>query len=506
MYQESKVGFIMLQELPELDVSKLPVDQQTKELLGQLLNHIEILIAENQKLRSENQQLKDEIARLKGEKGKPDIKANRQPQKLTGKTKHKSQPAEKPPQLPRKQRIQIDREETLKCDRTQLPPNLDHRGYREVVLQNILFQRDNVLYRLERLYCPTTQQWYEAQLPEPLRCQSYGNELAAFVIMLYFELRVPQEKILKLLQSQGIVISAGEISQILIHKHVSQFTLEYQAVLQAGLASTPYQHIDDTGMRVNGVNHYVVTLCNRYYTSFFTNRRKNRETVNQLLSQLLTDGDKGLGEYIKILVSDDAGQFSQLTQARALCWIHEGRHYHKLTPFLKSHQLAVENFVTEFWNYYERLKLYQSRSTPTEKSNLSQEFDRLFSQRSTYQALSDRIALTKQKKQQLLLALDFPEVPLDNNEAERALREYVIKRKISNGTRTLEGTRAWEVFLSLVDTCRKNGVNFYYYVLDRITQTFDLPGLATLIFNSALSTSPNQPFSINSSAQTAIAL
>jgi regulator of replication initiation timing len=58
----------------------LPVDQQTKELLGQLLNHIEILIAENQKLRSENQQLKDEIARLKGEKGKPDIKANRQPQ------------------------------------------------------------------------------------------------------------------------------------------------------------------------------------------------------------------------------------------------------------------------------------------------------------------------------------------------------------------------------------------------------------------------------------------
>jgi hypothetical protein len=177
-----------------------------------------------------------------------------------------------------------------------------------------------------------------------------------------------------------------------------------------------------------------------------------------------------------------------------------------LTPFLKSHQLAVENFVTEFWNYYERLKLYQSHSTPTEKSNLSQEFDRLFSQRSTYQALSDRIALTKQKKQQLLLALDFPEVPLDNNEAERALREYVIKRKISNGTRTLEGTRAWELFLSLVDTCRKNGVNFYYYVLDRITQTFDLPGLATLIFNSALSTSPNQPFSINSSAQTAIAL
>jgi hypothetical protein len=240
-------------------------------------------------------------------------------------------------------------------------------------------------------------------------------------------------------------------------------------------------------MRVNGVNHYVVTLCNPYYTSLFTNRRKNRDTVNQLLSKFSRNSDKGLGEYIKILVSDDAGQFSQLTQHRALCWIHEGRHYHKLTPCLKSHQLAVENFVTEFWDYYERLKVYQLHPTTTEKSNLSQEFDRLFSQKLAYQALTDRIALTKQKKQQLLLALDFPDVPLDNNQAERALREYVIKRKISNGTRTAEGTCAWEVFLSLVDTCRKNGVNFYHYILDRITQACELPKLATLIRNSAVS-------------------
>jgi cell division septum initiation protein DivIVA len=68
----------MLPALPALDVSKLPVDQQTKKLLGQLLNHREVLFTENQQLRSQNQQLKDEIARLKGEKGKPDIKANRQ--------------------------------------------------------------------------------------------------------------------------------------------------------------------------------------------------------------------------------------------------------------------------------------------------------------------------------------------------------------------------------------------------------------------------------------------
>lgn len=142
------------------------------------------------------------------------------------------------------------------------------------------------MYRLERLYSPSTGQLYEARLPENLRGQSYGSELAAFVLMLYFELRVPQEKILLLLQSQGIVISAGEISNICSRKYLRQFSQERDAVLVAGMASTYYQHIDDTGMRVNGENWYALTLCNPYYSCFFTNPRKNRETVNRLLSLL----------------------------------------------------------------------------------------------------------------------------------------------------------------------------------------------------------------------------
>jgi len=94
-------------------------------------------------------------------------------------------------------------------------------------------------------------------------------------------------------------------------------------------------------------------------------------------------------------------------------------------------------------------------------------------------------ALTRQKKRELLLVLDFPEVPLDNNNAERALREYVIKRKISNGTRTDDGTKAWEVFLSLLGTCRKNDVNFYDYLCDRISKSYEMPSLASVVLARA---------------------
>ena len=87
-----------------------------------------------------------------------------------------------------------------------------------------------------------------------------------------------------------------------------------------------------------------------------------------------------------------------------------------------------------------QLKDYRQRNPEQrqqQKLPLSDEFDRLFSQVTGYDDLDHRLALTRQKKPYLLLVLDFPEVPLDNNEAERALREYVVKRKISNGARTL---------------------------------------------------------------------
>src|SRR5450756_2586628 len=54
-------------------------------------------------------------------------------------------------------------------------------------------------------------------------------------------------------------------------------------IFQEGLKSTPYQQIDDTGARVNSINHYTQILCNPYYVAYFTVPNKNRETILDIL-------------------------------------------------------------------------------------------------------------------------------------------------------------------------------------------------------------------------------
>jgi IS1 family transposase len=61
-----------------------------------------------------------------------------------------------------------------------------------------------------------------------------------------------------------------------------------------------------------------------------------------------------------------------------------------------------------------------------------------------------------------------PNLPPTNNDAERALRHAVIARRLSFGTRTDEGSRFYAAGLSIIETCRKRGVDAWDYACDLI--------------------------------------
>lgn len=188
---------------------------------------------------------------------------------------------------------------------------------------------------------------------------------------------------------------------------------------------------------------------------------------------------------VQLLVGDDAPQWKWLTEALALCWIHEGRHYKKLIPYVDHHRKVLEEFLGKYWAYSDQRLVYRAHPTADEKARRASEFDKLFATVTDYAALEERIAKTRAKKESLLLVLDHPEIPLHNNESELGARWVVRQRDVSFGTRSAEGTRARDTFLTLVATAKKLGVSFYQYVYDRISGAHQMPSLADVIREKA---------------------
>ena len=187
------------------------------------------------------------------------------------------------------------------------------------------------------------------------------------------------------------------------------------------------------------------------------------------------------GPVVQALVCDDAPQFNWLGQEKMLCWVHEGRHYKKLMPVIGLHRELLDVFLKQFWEYYHQLLDYCQQPTVEERLRLEIEFDDLFSSHSGYDALDQRIAKTKAKKDSLLLVLQYPELPLHNNASELGVRQRVRKRDVSFGPRTEDGKRAWDTFATLAETAKKLEVSFYRYLHDRISVDNQIPMLADLV-------------------------
>lgn len=539
--------------LPGFDPNQIKDLDQAREAIGILLNLVEELKQENQSLREQVQELRDEVNRLKGEQGKPPIK----PGKKGGGRDHSSEQERRRSKKRRRRhkvkQIQIDREEKLRVERSELPEDAEFKGYEPVIIQDLLIKTDNVRFLKEKYYSPARGKSYLAALPAGYDGQ-FGPGLRSLVVTLYYAAEMTEPKIVEFLENMGILISAGQVSNLLIKKQ-DNWHVEKAAVYLAGLGSTSWQHVDDTATRVNGENQHCHIVCNPLYSAYFTRPRKDRLTVidilaNRFETQFLLNEQTiewlqsfatpqwaqaviarwpqdtvlsypELAERVQtelerlnhqqqarvfeaaalsayhsqsvipaLLISDDAPQFRFISAEHGLCWVHEGRHYKKLMPVVDHHRQLTDDFLTQFWDFYHQLQDYRSQPSEQQAAVLDQAFDDLFGTVTGYNQLDKRIAKTKAKKDQLLTVLKYPQIPLHNNPAELGARRRVRKRDISFGPRTLDGREAWDTFMTLVATAKKLGVSFYDYAFDRIAEVYALPSLAELIQQRSLAYQP----------------
>jgi len=190
-----------------------------------------------------------------------------------------------------------------------------------------------------------------------------------------------------------------------------------------------------------------------------------------------------------IILSDGAGQF-YITLLHALCWVHVGRPLKKYIPETDVDKADLERVSKEFWDYYRKLCDYRENPSAEQKETLQKKFDTVFSQSVRSEELAAILCAMRKKKDKLLVVLENPNIPLHNNGTESAIRNRVIKRKISGPTRSEIGRKSRDIFASLSRTCRKNKISFWAFLGSRIRKDETIPFLPQIIRYRASNRSP----------------
>lgn len=531
----------------DLNLDESILDLDLKDLQKLVLRLIDVLEVQGKmilELQEEVQRLRDENAILKGGNAKPKFPPSKENSKdVSSEKERKEEKVWK--KSSKKENLEIDKKEICPVDKKELPSDAKFVGYEETVVQGIVIRRNNVLYLREKYYSESEHKTYLGKLPEDYM-GSFSKEIHGLALSLKFVCNVSEPKILLFMGHIGIKISAGTLSDILIRKHSETFEKEKEEILTAGLESYDYHQTDTTQATVNGKRYQSHILCNEVYTSYTTNESKSRMSTLDVLRQnkpreyifddkafdlmntlkvsaksinylkerviekekLFSESEaldlvKGLKkedtilecayisayrkekDSVKILVVDDAPQYNLIGEYLALCWIHEGRHYKKLSPLTEINRQKLNKFLDEFWDYYKDLKQYKENPNTEMKEKLEVDFDKLFSRKTGYTDLDERINKTFANKAKLLLVLDFPYIPLHNNESELGAKQQVRYRDVSLQTKNEQGTKAKDALLTVVETAKKLKVSIWDYLLDRVSKKFELKSLADTIREKA---------------------
>lgn len=227
--------------------------------------------------------MRDDINRVKGEQGKPTFSPGSLSPSSDISSEHErtSGHREPPRRGPKKETLRIDRTEGCQLAPTVLPPEAELKGDERVVIQDVRVETDNIAFQKEAYSSPSQKQTSRAELP-PGYTGEFGPRSKPVVVLMKNAGTLSAPPILEFFTNQGLHISAGSISNLLL-KHHDVFPQENDEIVRAGLASSGYPQIAETSARVKGHNQHTQIVCHSLYTAGLTTETKSRLSAIQAL-------------------------------------------------------------------------------------------------------------------------------------------------------------------------------------------------------------------------------
>jgi transposase len=312
-----------------------------------------------------------------------------------------------------------------------------------------------------------------------------GPDLAALIVYLSMDMRVTRRKVKQFLWDVlGLQLSIGTLQNCMMEAARALEPVEAQLIEE--LCSESFMHADETSHNEAGKRLWLWVFITSSTALFFIGRRTKEIFVNlfdalpDFDGHLMTDGYSLYRSYVK----------------RLRCWAHLLR---KAKGLSESYTKTSQSYGKQVQDILNGLidAVYQAREGPDRGtvSILAHHQETLKNLKKVCEAMA---ASSHKKTRELgveflndweaiFRVLDYPAWPLTNNEAERALRHWVIMRKITQGTNSEQGSRALALFASVIVTCRLRNGSPLLYIRDVIKvcrqgrDTPKLPQIAGLV-------------------------
>lgn len=278
-----------------------------------------------------------------------------------------------------------------------------------------------------------------------------GVRLMSFIGWLREVGRMPVRRIQAMLGAlYGLHLSSGEICEVL-HTLAKKGKSLYET-LQKSVQEHAFVHADETGWREDGVNGYLWSFSTPTVRFFVYDKSRSHEVPERILG----------ADFKGILCSDFYSGYYYYPGLHQRCWVHFARDLKALKDNHPDNSDVI-GWVDSVLDLYHRAKQYRSDDR-RQRIQAREQFQAELSELAKPYARPDcpqRVLAGRAERflPELFTFVEHPDVPSDNNAAERAIRPSVIARKVSGGTRSAAGSITRSILLSLFATWHLQGRN-----------------------------------------------
>ncbi|MFH1748255.1 MAG: IS66 family transposase [Planctomycetota bacterium] len=329
-------------------------------------------------------------------------------------------------------------------------------------------------HTLHRDYCPKCKKHVEPVVPDALPNATFGHRLVSFTSWCHYGLGVTLDQLIDILQYHlRTRLSAGGL--MATWQRLAGILRPWYEQIAAEAKASAYLHADETGWRVQGQTCWLWCFANGQVCYYLIDRCRGSPVLQRFFGQAF-DG---------ILLHDFWTAYESIDAAdRQYCLVHLLRELekvdeHNTTVAWRAFAKTLRRLIRDGIRLRRRPD-FSPEKYPSRILRLGRRLDAFIATESHDADARRLLKRLRRTGDHLFTFLDYPQIPFENNCAERMIRPAVILRKNSQSNRSDRGASTQAVLMSVYRTLRLRGHEPLQTIADALRsylQTGHLPPL-----------------------------